>query len=129
MKVSIDIDVDFDKIANLLCSAFESGYLNWARIEDYIEPNNVWHWNFLDDFNDGRVYEYVQYPLSEGGAVILKCDGYDKTFTLDLASIKSGLAAMAKSCNRFSDIINDEIDAETGELFINYCLFGEVVFA
>jgi len=123
LTVQTTIDVDFRDIANLLCSAFEGGSSYWAEISDYTHPRNIWPWEA------GHLYPYVQYPLSEGGAVIVSDTEDDKIYTLDLAAIQRGIQAMATIAPRhFADLINENIDSETGDVFLQCCVFGEIVY-
>jgi hypothetical protein len=48
---------------------------------------------------------------------------------LDLGTIRNGLQVMAdKYPNHWHDFINDNEDATTGDVFLQCCLYGEVIF-
>ncbi len=48
---------------------------------------------------------------------------------LDLGTIRLGLQTMAdKYPNHWHDFINDNEDATTGDVFLQCCLYGEVIF-
>lgn len=114
-------------VADLICTAFEGGIGYWCKIVGYKKPEKVWTWNS----DDAHVYRYVQYPMSEGGAVILKdVEGEDDAeLTLDMAAIRHGLSVMAsKYPRRWTDFVDDNADAFTGDVFIQCCLFGEVIY-
>lgn len=122
-------EVDEQKVADLLCSGFEGGIGYWATIVGYKKPENVFKWDLVGSI--GGHYPYVQYPLSEGGAVLLKDSEGDseRAWTLDLESIKTGLTTMANKYPRhYRNFIEDNSDSETGDVFIQCCLFGEIVY-
>ena len=51
------------------------------------------------------------------------------TYTLDRAGIEKGLLIMKSVYPRhFGDAIAENDDATTGDVFLQCCLFGEVVF-
>ena len=120
-------EVNEQDVADLLCTGFEGGVGYWCKIVGYTKPEKIFEWNPFS--TDGHVYRYVQYPLSEGGAVLLKDVESDDKWTLDLPAIKSGLSVMAsKYPHQWKNFVKDQYDADTGDVFIQCCLFGEVVF-
>ena len=122
--------VSMKDIADLLCTAFEGGVGYWCRIEGYKEPATVFDWQ-VHSTRDGYVYKYVQYPLSENGAVRLADieDEGDEEYLLDLTSIQQGLTSMANKYPRhWANFLEDRYDAETGDVFVQCCLFGEVIY-
>jgi len=137
MKVTINIDEK--KIANLLASGMEGGINYWARIAEYKKPANPFP---FCDSNTGlakeewEIYPHVDYPLNEDGAVILKDlllevsdSKADCLLTLDKKAILKGLNIMAdKYAHHFSNFMDDSGDATTGDVFIQCCLFGEIVY-
>lgn len=128
MKFSVNVDVDREKIEDLICSAFEGGSGYWCRIMDYEFPEDV-EVSKLD-------VPYVSLPFVSGGKVIcrISCDTLedDSEFTslvLDLKSIDKGLELMAeKSPLHFFDVIVGNDDAMTGDIFLQYCLLGKIAF-
>lgn len=124
---TVTTSIPLTRIADLLCCGFEGGVGYWCQIVDYNEPEkprSVW--------GDDRVYRHVDYPLT-GGAVLCVATDDDpdepETLTLDRAAIDRGLAAMAKDFPRhWGDFIRENEDACTGDVFIQCCLFGEVVY-
>jgi hypothetical protein len=118
------------EVADLICTAFEGGIGHWAKIAGYKKPENVFKWG-LGSYIGGGVYKYVQYPMSEGGAVMLKdIEGDDdEQWALDLPAIKRGLTIMASRYpEHYSNFRKDQSDAETGDVFIQCCIFGELVY-
>lgn len=131
MKNSIDVklNVRMEDVANLLCSAFEGGSNYWYMIEEQKVPERF---EFLTDAE--KVFPHIDYPLNPGGSLTittLEGDEFNgkKKWTLDLAAVQRGLAKMAKAAPRhFADVLRDNADATTGDVFLQFCLFGEVVY-
>lgn len=127
-------------VAVALCSGFEGGIGYWAEIVGYKEPASLdvtlaklsaEQYDHAKE-DTSRVYRYIDYPLNKGGAVILRdCEGSEgcESWTLTLAKIKTGLQIMAdKYPNHFNDLVGCNGDAITGDVFIQCCLFGEIVY-
>jgi len=125
--VTTAVQIDSDKIAELLCSAFEGGSGYWSEIGGYNVPKEVWLWG-----DGSNIFKYIQYPLSKGGAVIVLETGdgdVSKEHVLDLAAIKRGLQTMAnKEPRHFANFLAGNGDADTGDVFLQCCLLGEVVY-
>jgi len=120
-------EVNEKDIADLLCTGFEGGVGYWCKIVGYEKPEKIFEWNTFA--SDGYVYKYVQYPMSEGGAVLLKDTEGDERWKLDLDGIRKGLSVMASKYPRhWENFVNDQYDADTGDVFIQCALFGEVVY-
>jgi hypothetical protein len=129
--MKVGIDVHEKDIAGLLCSGMEGGINYWARIEDYVKPANPIA--FCDwGQKDWSIFPHIDYPLTEDGAVMIKdmeCHTEGKVYRLDKTAILKGLNLMAeKSPRHFSDFMNQNYDATTGDVFIQYCIFGKVIY-
>jgi hypothetical protein len=128
------------RVSDLLCTAFEGGMVgHWCRIYDYIEPTVVMSFS-----GERNVCPYTDYPLTDDGAALVyeTSDDNDrrvtdgmvkrgeaKTIRLDLASVTRGLALMAEKTPRhFGDFLAGEEDAETGDVFLQLALLGEVKY-
>ena len=126
LAVSVKHDISLDRISNLLCSAFEGGSNYWYVINEFVKPKA-----FTFRTDEDEVYRHLDYPLNEGGALIVGDmedeDSEDKR--LDLEAIQKGLKIMAEKYPRhMSDFINDNDDAITGDVFLQCCLFGDVIY-
>lgn len=134
ISVTITKEIDLDSISSLLCSAFEGGSNYWYEIDQYVAPATFTYLTEAGDCDEGetpQVFKHIDYPLNEGGAVIISVpeDDDGKTYTLDLKAIKKGLRIMAKDYPRhFTDFVKENDDACTGDVFLQCCLFGEVIF-
>lgn len=130
---TINLTVSDDTIRGALCSAFEGGsnywYSNLAPAKDNVLPlkdfrdggsqqlpNTYWHWSQL-------------MPLVEGCAVTLDDTDEGKTYRLDRKAIRKGLEVMARKFPKhFSDLVSQDGDATTGDVFLQCCLFGDVLY-
>ncbi len=127
------VTLKLDRIASLIISALEGGSNYWYTIAEFVKPEDADLWRFPDESSlaDAHVYRHVQYPLSKGGALLIEDrEGTEEgQFRLDLDSIAKGLQIMAKDCPRhYADILAENDDAITGDVFLQCCLFGKVIF-
>jgi hypothetical protein len=136
MKIQTEISDDI--IRNLLCCAFEGGSNYWYLIDRKVLPpvttiadyreggsrqpkDNYWHWSQL-------------IPLDEGGALVITAKEADeidgkKEWTLNREAIRRGCEIMAqKYPQHWGDAIGGSEDATTGDVFLQCCLFGTLVF-
>jgi hypothetical protein len=103
----------------------------WCRIMDKTVPADP------RPIMDGEeIWPNYDYPLC-GGATICRLDDGEtkqtdkryKPLTLDRAAIDRGLAIMAEKYPRhFGDFIADNEDSITGDVFIQCCLLGDVIY-
>lgn len=137
--MEIKVTINDKKIYNLLCCAFEGGSNYWYMIdavqyppgftsEDYREggkaqpdPKSYWAWAQI-------------VPMQKGGKLTIctkeddEVDG-KKKWALNRAAIERGLKIMAeKYPTHFGDVIGETEDGNTGDVFLQCCLFGELVF-
>lgn len=140
IPVTVRHDITLRDVAYLLCSAFEGGVGYWAQIVGYVEPKTpVAH---MDIGGDKTVYPYVDFPLTPDGAVLIRDveeDGQQpdegepdegKTWRLDYAAVAKGLQVMADKYHKhFHTFLDENGDAETGDVFLQCCLFGEIVYS
>jgi hypothetical protein len=118
-------------IFSLIVSALEGGSNYWYMLEGKITPTR---WDFQDDPSNKTHYA-GEYALNPGGALIISNDyardeGEKKVVKrLNLKTIKQGLQLMAeKYPSHFSDILSENADASTGDVFLQLCLFGELIY-
>ncbi|TRZ80178.1 hypothetical protein D4R86_04795 [bacterium] len=109
-------------IKDLLCCAFEGGSNYWYHIQTAINPDKI-----------ECEFRHLDLPMSENGYLIIKDieddDDYPELYKLNRQSIEKGLQIMAdKYPEHFHNFDIDNADAETGDVFLQCCLFGEIVF-
>lgn len=123
------VTISDQRIAELLCCGIEGGVGYWARIVEYIKPTGeLFKW--CGDDSGG--FPHIQYPMSEGGAVIF-CDAEDEDekpcWRLDREALIKGIKIMAEKYPiHFGDFMREHDDAETGDVFVQCCVLGEIVF-
>jgi len=77
------------------------------------------------------VFRHLQWPLSEGGRLWIDNLFEDEEYKgwLDLESVEKGLKLMAeKSPKHFSDFLTENEDGYTGDVFLQYCIFGKLIY-
>jgi len=127
---AVKITIENARVAGLLCTAFEGGVGYWCRIMDYVEPAER---RAVLSPGDGRVYRYADYPLTGGAAVCrLSEEHTDEEWlplVLDRAAIQRGLDLMPQVApEHWANFLTENEDAETGDVFVQLCLLGEVVY-
>lgn len=127
--MNIALEVSLERVSSLLCSALEGGSNYWYRVEKFVKPKA-----FTFRFDTAEVFRHLDYPLNAGGALLISdvhAAGEEKKRTerLSLASVRRGLKVMAqKHPKHFGDFLAQNDDASTGDVFLQCCLFGEVVY-
>ena len=111
---------------DLLCSAFEGGSNYWYFIEKVEYPRGKKRADFE--------YPHLEVPFLEGGRIIIRAEDHSNKnhpkghWTLDQAAIARGWKLMIEEHPRhYADAMEDG-DATTGDVFLQLCLFGEVIF-
>ncbi len=114
--------------AHLLCSAFEGGSNEWYMIKEYKKPETVacpWGGEYTPD--------YISFPFSEGGAVIIVDieDQEGPEYTLDKKAVENGISIITTDTDyshHYKNILEDNADAETGDVFLQLCVFSDVIY-
>ena len=118
LTVTFPMAVSVERISDLLCNAIEGGSGYWA--------------DFMD--RHGATLEQAPYrqdvPFVEGGWLeVGELEGECRSCRVDLDAIKKGLRAMAERYpEHFANFLNQTDDAETGDVFLQCCCFGEVIY-
>jgi hypothetical protein len=127
-KITTVIDIPSERVADLLCCAFEGGSNYWATIKEKRSPLEF-NFRYMADLFDKPTI-YTDYPLNRGGFLMVgDNEGDMPDALLDRGTIRNGLQVMADKYTRhWHDFINDNEDADTGDVFLQCCLYGEVIF-
>ena len=116
------------RAAALLDGAVEGGSNYWYLIESMVEPETA-----VNPWGDDYCPRYVSFPFSIGGAVVIKDieDDSDNTFVLDRTAIARGKRILMTSPDyslNYADVLKENDDADTSDVFLQLCLFGEVIY-
>ena len=126
LTVPVSISASYERLQDLLCTAFEGGSNYWYLITGTTYPKGE------DKVSLGIEFEHMELPFHGGSIQIAINDneaGDDKVYNLDLDAIKSGLQVFHdKETRHYADWLNENDDATTGDVFLQCCLFGEVVY-
>jgi hypothetical protein len=124
-QVAITATVSWDKITNAIIGAFEGGSTYWLREVEYTHtPDGI----------EGRPAYAEDEFWAKGGKMMLIYDNPEDSDRrarkeVGLIEIRKGLRSMAeKSYRHFDDMISENDDAITHDVFIQHVLFGEVVY-
>ena len=124
MKITItkEIDITDEALSDTLCAAFEGGSNYWCALKEYANPTKIKGSNL-----------YLVLPLVEDnlhGVVLSDCEDPETTIPLlNRAALQKGLEVLRdKYPERLEEIWTENGDAETGDVFLQCCLFGEVVY-
>jgi len=123
-RISISATVGWDEITNAIVGAFEGGSNDWLNQIEYVyEPAGV-SGNPLyaeDQFwaKGGTMTLIYDHPTEEGSG----------TKSIGLLEVKAGLRSMAEKAPRhFADLLNENDDAITHDVFMQHIVFGEVIY-
>lgn len=135
-KVTVNMEVPIQRMRDLLTSAFEGGSNYWYTIDTdatVFAPGLKY-----EDFReDGCCTDPSQYhhplqliPFMQGCALcVLDKEEDEKVYWLGRNQLLAGLQIMAEKYTRhFSDMVSENDDAITGDVYLQCCLFGEVVY-
>ena len=121
-------------LRGLLCSALEGGSNYWYMVEKYEFAAGLSY----DDFREGgRMQDPAEYwhpceiiPFADGCALVIgDKEEPGKTYRLDKAALHKGIQIMAEKFPRhFADVVNENDDADTGDVYLQCCLFGDVIY-
>jgi hypothetical protein len=133
ITVTTTHDISISQVRNLLCCALEGGSNYWYRIDNQVLPPGT----VFDDFKEGgkaqdpeNYWHWAQLiPTLEGGSLLISAPGEQYgPRVLNLEAIKRGLQLLADNHPAvFADVVDENEDAQTGDIFLQLCLFGEVI--
>ncbi|WP_316196683.1 hypothetical protein [Bradyrhizobium sp. SZCCHNS3053] len=113
------VSIDARKVADQIVTAIEGGSGYWmnsfkpegeitTKVSPWYDDENIWSGEFK---------------------IRVEVDGEDEPKFLTPESIRNGLNWLAqKHAWRIDQIVNESGDAETADVFIQVCLFGDIVY-
>jgi hypothetical protein len=129
----VTIAIPRERLYSLIVSANEQGSGYWARVIRVHVPDGadtLW----MDDPGDLKVWPQHGAALCGGSVLYGVVDDATgelttERCTLDSRSIARGLQVMQEKHPRhFFDVIGENDDAETADVFLQCCLLGKVQF-
>lgn len=133
-------NIPLTRISDMLCSAFDPGYGSsyyWAELRTKVAPTA---WEYEDELRPEEGHWLHEYPLSPDGALILSVKSEKRTeearaeeeakrYTLDLEAIKKGMQVFAdKNPRHYANFMAEQDDGETADVFVQCCIFGEIIY-
>lgn len=134
LKVKVTMEFPIERIANMLCTALEGGSNYWYLIRKHIKPPTYVYKTMATSTPAGKKVEIIPHiddPCNEGGALMIGDleEEKRKPIRLDLPAMQRGLQLMSeKYQHHFADFLAENDDAITGDVFLQLCLFGEVIY-
>lgn len=154
LPVTVEYEIPHKRLSDLLVGAFEGGSNDWYWIEEYVEPASVPIWVQKERLVDIR---HAWYPLTSDGALVVsdrtaqgeaaegpmflsrRDHAYkewlvanvqpDVTKRLNMRAVAAGAAVMAeKYPEHFRNFMDENDDAVTADVFLQCCVFGEIVY-
>jgi hypothetical protein len=118
MKITTTIDIKQKDIETLLCTAFEGGSNYWIDCIENLPSKDIRKKHNVEYFHECPVRGLSFDVVNEQG-----------TRTLTPESLDKGMQLMADMYpHHFTDVIEENSDAITADVFLQLCLFGEVIY-
>jgi hypothetical protein len=134
IKIKVEMEVSDQRISDLLCSAFEGGSNYWYMQLDHELPEGISFEEFraggARQPKDGYCHWCQLIPLVEGCALTLRVqDDPVKIHRITRECLEKGMGIFAKKYPyHFADFINENDDADTGDVFLQCVVFGDVIY-
>jgi len=139
--MKVEIDIYDSRVLELLTCAIEGGSNYWCAIKTY-KTNSQLIGQKQINVDGVMLSRCLALPFIPDCAVLF-CDatgedtGPDEPWVLDYPALQRGLRLLLMSRTKDGKIIptrhteaflSENEDAETGDVFLQLCLFGEIVF-
>lgn len=122
MKIKTTIELESQLIDDMVCTALEGGSTYWMAAA---KPKD----------GDFRGCEYAHAVPMAGGTLLISHEGINKgdpdkmVSRLTQHNLKDGMQLLADQCPKhFSNILEENWDADTADALVQLAVFGEVVF-
>ena len=133
--ITVTQDIPEQRVRDLMCSAWEGGSTYWCGLKQIkmtpeakvlIEQIKAERAKVTED-----LYRH-EYPFYPGVELVLYDVGEDddaETWILNREKLIEGLQVMATKYPRhWNNFVSENDDAETGDVYLQCCLFGEIVY-
>jgi hypothetical protein len=119
-EVTTTVKFSDERIEDLLCGALEGGSNYWYNITGEVNPTNFKY-----------PHPHLKLPMTEGCGLLIGDveDAEIEPKLLNRESLAKGLKTMAeKYSHHFKNFMEENDDADTSDVFLQCCLFGEIVY-
>lgn len=127
----VPLTLNYQRVSDLLVTAFEGGSNYWFWIDGYVRPDDDEEQGLIKALGVGPSYSY--FPLSRtGGVLISENEDFEsgETWMLDEEAVRRGIDLLFQSYPKAAhDVISEDFDADTADLFLQLALFGEPIFS
>ncbi len=120
-----EVEIDPQMVADLMVTAIEGGSNYWVgsiTLKDNDgHPNHGQPW-YSDSALYERAFHIEVYEMDDMGALT-------EVHYISQHSMQVGLNAMAsKAPGHFANVVSDQWDAETADVFLQYVVLGDIVY-
>lgn len=124
MNITVPVEIPNRMIRDVLETANEhSGY--WAQVTS--QSHQIPRFELLEKILDGD--GWIEYGEVDESKPFGPLEVGEERYRLDLESVRKGMKLVAEKYPRhFADIMNDNHDATTGDVLLQCCLLGEIVY-
>jgi len=128
IKIKLETEITIERIKDLLCSAFEGGIDYWGNVKSVIGLKNKL-----------KAEHFHEIPALGGELTLFDNETDEELGKIDMESMKKAFQYMAagtdkngKDCpyltTHLADFLNENDDANTGDVFVQLAVMGEIVF-
>ena len=134
--ITTTIEIDSDRVRDLLVTAFEGGSSYWyADLEPGRKPTSpdttkygAWHAVYPTTGGSVTFADAEDAYHGSDGKPFVSTDAKGR-YLLDATAIKRGFSAMSDAYPlRFAHWQTEDDDAEDADVFLQCCIFGEVIY-
>ena len=129
LEIKREFEITEESLKNILCCALEGGSNYWYYI-GYVDESHFDRGVPLVDNIAKCLFEIEGFkvPFYDGGDAY-EFEDMDYLGDLTIDSIKKGIKLMAKDyAHLFQEFIEERGDADTGDVWLQLSVMGEVVF-
>jgi hypothetical protein len=121
--LTVEVGITQKDLFNLIVSAIEGGSNYWCEIISY------WPETGKPTYEDDK-YSYADAIFQFNGNLVLRDLEEQKDHVLNLDKINKGLHVLAqKYPYHLGNILKEDADAITADVFLQACLFGKIIYS
>lgn len=134
-KLKIEIEMPMERIVNCIVGFIENGYSPWAnRFVHDDKPETITAIN--ETVGDKTIWYAREGFWEKGGSAMLTYDRatddegtFGGSMSISMTDFERGLKAMAQHAPRhMADLVNENDDAVTHDVFMQMVVFGEIIY-